>query len=119
MSIDIKGKNVKLWKNEHETKDGRKFCTFSVSASRKMQDGTYRNKSVKLNTSKTIKIPNDVPSGTMVDFEGFLTLDVYTDRDGNEKSEVAIFVTDLKYQEFFPSADDDDSFEQMAEDIPF
>ena len=47
MSINVECKNVKLWKNEHEGRKG-KFYTYSVSVSKKMKDGSYKNKGMRV-----------------------------------------------------------------------
>lgn len=113
MSIDVSAKNVKLWKNEHEGRKG-KFYTFSVSASKKMQDGSYKNKSVRLFSKE---IPQSVPNGTMIDFEGFLTVDVFQSRDGSEVSNIAIYANKVIFHDWEEDIGDD--FERFEEDIPF
>lgn len=111
--FDITGRRVKLWVNDHEGRNG-KFQTYTVSISKKGADGKYINKAVKLFIGKEAWKPDTVPNGHIIDFEGFPTLDIYTDKDGNEKREVAIYATKINWGEL--SAD---SFEELDEQIPF
>ena len=113
MGFDVNAKNVKLWKNEHEGRKG-KFYTFSVSASKKMQDGTTKYKSMRVFSKD---IPQDIPNGTLVDIEGFITLDVYSGRDG-EVSNIAIYAQKITAHDW-EDQDLGDNFDKLEEDIPF
>ena len=112
MSINVECKNVKLWKNEHEGRKG-KFYTYSVSVSKKQKDGSYKNKGMKVYPKDGL--PNDLPNGATCDIEGFLTLDVYTGRDG-EVATPMIYANNIKFHDIDL---DLDSFEQLDEDVPF
>lgn len=114
MSIDVSAKNVKLWKNEHEGRKGT-WYSYSISASKRMQDGSYKNKGMKVFTKNGI--PAEVPNGAMCDIEGFITLDVWDGRDG-EVSNIAIYATEIKFHDH-ESQDYGDNFAQAEEDIPF
>lgn len=111
MSINIEANNVKLWKNEREGRKG-KFYTYSISNSKKMKDGTYKNKGIKVIYPQGL--PNELPNGATCDIKGFLTLDVWEGRDG-EVANHAIFAQEIKFHDL----DDVDSFEQLDEDVPF
>ena len=114
MSINVEAKNVKLWKNEHEGRKG-KWYSYSISASKKMQDGSYKNKGMKVFCKEGI--PNEIPNGSMCDIKGFLTLDVYQGRDG-EVSNIAVYANEIKFHDY-DSQDYGDSFEELDEDVPF
>lgn len=118
MGINIEAKGVKLWKNEHEGRKG-KFFTYSISIGKKMQDGTYKNKAIKVYPKGGL--PNEVPNGSTVDIEGFLTLDIYNSRSG-ELTQPMIYANKIVFRDMdTPSQEDDymDSYESLAEDIPF
>ena len=115
MSINVEAKNVKLWKNAHEGRNGT-FYTYSISASKKMQDGTYKNKSVKVFLKGGL--PDEIPSGAMCDISGFLTLDIYEGKNG-EVSNVAIYANEIKFHDWEAQDDYPDNFSQAEEDIPF
>lgn len=109
--IDIKGTNVKLWANKREGRNGA-WVQYSVSFSKK--DGEkYINKPVRVFFGKDIEIPEGAKNGATIDFEGFPTLDVYTDKEGNERKEVALFIRSIKWNDVA------DSFAQAEVDIPF
>lgn len=110
--LDIKGTNVKLWANERDGRNG-KFVTFSISFSKK--DGEkYINKPVKVFFGRDTWIPETAKKGgATIDFEGFPTLDVYTDRDGNERKDIAIYIKKVDWKDI------SDSFEEAEADVPF
>jgi hypothetical protein len=114
MSINVEAKNVKLWKNEHEGRKG-KWYTFSISASKKMQDGSYKNKSIRVFSKDGI--PTEIPNGSVCDINGFLTLDIFQGRDG-EVSNIALYANEIKFRDY-ESQDYGDSFEELDEDVPF
>lgn len=111
--MDVKGKDVKLWVNEYEKKDGGKFRTYSVSSSRKDADGKYMYAPMKVFFKKDIDVSH-VENGTPFDFEGFMTVDAYTNKDGKEVRNPAIMVTRADFGEL-----GDTGFAEAEEDIPF
>lgn len=113
--LDIRGENIKLWKNERKGKDGTPFYTYSISISSKDMDGKWINKQVKLRFPKSVHVPDDLANGAMIDFAGFPTLDVYTGKDGNEHREVMIVAQNVRFIDY----DYGDSFAQAGDDIPF
>lgn len=113
MSINVECKNVKLWKNEHEGRKGT-FYTYSVSVSKKMKDGTYKNKGMKVYPKDGL--PNDLPNGATCDIEGFLTLDIFQGRDG-EVMNPMIYANTIKFHDY--DFDDVDGYEQLDAEIPF
>ena len=118
--LDIIGKDVKLWVNTHETRKGT-FDTYTISVSKKVED-KYVNKPVRLIFSKDTKVPNGLKSGDRVDFEGFPSLDIYTDRYGNERRDIVIFAKTVRFLDHEDDADEEDlyaGFGQAADDIPF
>ena len=113
--LNISANRHKLWVDTHEGKNGT-FKTYATSISRKV-DGKYVNKTVKLFFSRDIDLPNYLGNGMLISFEGFPTLDIYTDKSGAERRDVAIFVTKLTWWE--SNDDDEDTFTAMEEEIPF
>ena len=113
--LNIKGENVKLWKNEHMGKDGKPWYTYSISVSSKDASGKRQYMPIKLRFPKAVHVPADLESGAMIDFEGFPTFDIYTGKDGNEHREVMIVAQTVRFRDY----DLGDSFEQAGDDIPF
>lgn len=114
--LDIIGKDVKLWKNKHEGGKGV-WYSYNISVSRK-KDSEWLNKPVKLFIPRDIEVPSGIKNGSLVDFKGFPTLDVYTGRDGAEHIDIMVFVQELKFKDHEANGEYD-SFEQAGEDIPF
>ena len=125
MSINISGKNEKLWKNERQSRNGGTWFDYSISVSKKGQDGNYVNAYMKVKFSSKLTIPNELPNGAQMDFEGFLTPDVYTDRNGQEVKRTMIMVTNVKFHDIYGDDNTDDVYNdvddmaQAADDIPF
>ena len=115
MSIDVTGKSVKLWVNNVQTKDGRSFNSYNVGISKKNSDGSYTNMYLKTKFGKDAYVPKDIPNGAQMDFEGFLTVDAYTDRSGNEVKNPALFVTKVIFHDMY----DTQGFAEAEMDIPF
>lgn len=120
MSIDVSGKNVRLWRSDRETRDGRTWSDYSVGISKKNQDGGYARGYIKVRFGRDIELPERVENGTNIDFEGYITLDTYRDRSGNEVKKDMIMITAVKFNDLPQEAPDyGDSFSQAEEDIPF
>lgn len=113
MSQNWTGENVKLWINPHERQDGTTWFTYAISVGRKDITGSYVYKSVKAVMGKDIRLDR-YSNGDFVDFSGFPTIDMYTDRSGNERQEIAVFITSMN-----PHGAEVDSFEEADDDIPF
>ncbi len=121
--IDVRSDNAKLWKSEHTTRDGRKFYSYTVGISKKVDSG-YINKYIKLFRKKGIDIPADTPNGATIKFKGFLALDTYTDKTGKEVSEPAIMATELYIEGTAPQQAEEPHVENTGfatteDDIPF
>ena len=125
MSIDVSGKNVKLWKNERQSRNGGTWFDYSIGIFKKAQDGKYVNAYVKCKFSSKLSVPNELPNGASMDFEGFLTPDVYKDRNGQEVKRDMIMITQVKFHDVYgddggyDTYDGVDSFSQAEDDIPF
>lgn len=115
MSIDITGKNVKLWVNNVQTRDGRSFPTYNIGIGKKNKDGSFTNMYLKVRFGKDIHIPENIANGTQMDFDGFFTVDTYTNRNGEEVKTPAIFITNARFADSY----DIDGFSQAEADIPF
>ena len=120
MSIDINGKNCKLWVNEHKKQNGDLWFTYTVGVSRKDQNGQYVNAYQDVQFTKNAD-PAGIPNGTTFDFEGWLSVKVYRDKDGKEVRRPIIMINRASFN-YSPEAAGEsyaDSFEALAEDVPF
>lgn len=121
MSIEVKGKNCKLWIKEHEGKDGNKWNTYSIGVSRKDLNGSYVNAYQDVTFTRNAGLTSDIPNGTLFDFEGWMSVKTRKDRDGNSRNYPVITVNKANFQ-YDPQAAAEsyqDSFEQLDSDIPF
>lgn len=113
--FNVKITDAKLWKNEHQGRNGT-FYTYSISVSKKMQDGSFKNKGMKVYVQKGV--PKEVPNGALCDIDGFMTLDVFNGRDG-EVVNPMVFATEVKFADYEAQQESYDSFEELDEDVPF
>ena len=107
MGYKIYASNVRLWKNKHTRKDGSPFFTYTVSHSKKNDDGNFVNKYVRVYFSKDIRVPRDLENGATVGFKGFPVIDIYTTKAGEEKMDIAYMVTDFHVENSTDYADVD------------
>lgn len=108
--MDVSAKNAKIWRKDIEGKNGT-FHKYSVSVSKKTQDGKYVNAYIPVVFSKKADAPDKIENGALCDFEGFMSVESYTDREGNTRNTPQIVIMSALFEE--------DGFEQAMGDIPF
>ena len=114
--MDVTVKKAKLWVNEHKKRDGDKWFDYNVSCSKKDQDGNFINCNLKVKFSKDVNVPANLPNGYDLDeFSGFFSVDVYTDRSGQEVRKPMIVVMSV------PQWEDgaEYGYQEVDEDVPF
>lgn len=113
--MDVIAKRAKLWRKDIEGKNGI-FHKYTVGITRKTQDGKYVNAYIPVVFSKRAEAPDEIPNGTLCDFEGFMSVESYTDRDGNARNTPQIVIMSIEFDDPTIGVD---SFEQASDDIPF
>lgn len=108
--MDVSAKNAKIWRKDIEGKNGT-FHKYSVSVSKKTQDGKYVNAYIPVVFSKKADAPDKIENGALCDFEGFMSVESYTDREGNTRNTPQIVIMSALFEE--------DGFEQAEAEIPF
>ncbi len=108
--MEVSAKNAKIWRKDIEGKNGT-FHKYSVSVSKKTQDGKYVNAYIPVVFSKKADAPDKIENGALCDFEGFMSVESYTDRDGNTRNTPQIVIMSALFEE--------DGFEQAEEEVPF
>lgn len=108
--MDVSAKNAKIWRKDIEGKNGT-FHKYSVSVSKKTQDGKYVNAYIPVVFSKKADAPEKIENGALCDFEGFMSVESYTDREGNTRNTPQIVIMSALFEE--------DGFAQAEADIPF
>lgn len=108
--MEVSAKNAKIWRKDIEGKNGT-FHKYSVSVSKKTQDGKYVNAYIPVVFSKKADAPDKIENGALCDFEGFMSVESYTDREGNTRNAPQIVIMSALFEE--------DGFEQAEAEIPF
>ena len=107
--MDVKANKAKIWRKDFEGKNGA-FYKYSVSIGKKDEDGKYVNAYIPVVFSKKSGAPEKIDNGALCNFEGFMSVDSYTDKEGNTRNVPMIVIM---------SADFDAGFKEAEEDIPF
>ena len=113
--MDVSAKNAKIWRKDIEGKNGT-FHKYSVSVSKKTQDGKYVNAYIPVVFSKRAEAPEEIPNGAMCDFDGFMSVESYTDKDGNTRNTPQIVVMNIEFDDPTIGAD---GFSKAEEELPF
>lgn len=113
--MDVSEKNAKLWRKDIQGKNGI-FHRYSVGVSKKTQDGKYVNAYIPVMFSKKAEAPDDIPNGALCSIEGFMSVESYTDRDGNTRNSPQIVVMKIEFDDPTIGAD---GFKQAEDELPF
>lgn len=108
--MNVSEKKAKIWRKDYQGKNGE-FYRYSVSVSKKNEDGKYVNAYIPIRFSKKADAPEKIENGAVCSFEGFMSVESFKDKDGNDRNQPMIVVMSVQFE--------GDSFEQMEEDIPF
>lgn len=114
--MNVTAKRAKIWRKDFKTRNGEDFYRYSVSISKKTQDGRYINAYMPVMFSKKADAPEKIDNGALCDFEGFMSVDSYTDKDGNARNTPMIIIMSVEFDDPTVGVD---SFEQASSDIPF
>ena len=108
--MEVSGKNVKVWRKDIQGKNGM-FYKYTVGISKKTQDGKYVNAYIPVVFSKKADAPEKIENGAVIDFEGFMSVESYTDKEGNTRNSPQIVIMNAVFE--------DDGFAQAEAEIPF
>lgn len=115
--MNVSEKNCRIWRKDFEGKNGT-FHRYSISFRGKKADGSYTPYCyMDIKFSKKSGAPEKITNGATCEFEGFLSADSYTNKDGKEVVTPQIVVTKVKFDG--DAEDVGDNFEEMSEEIPF
>lgn len=112
--MNVSEKNAKIWRKEIDGKNGT-FYKYSVSVSKKV-DGHYVNAYIPVIFSRKADAPDVIDNGAKCSFSGFMSVDSYTDKDGNTKNTPQIVIMSVDFDDPTTGVD---TFEQAEEEIPF
>ena len=122
--MDVRGENTRVWVNERQRRDGGKWFDYSIGVSKKKEDDSYTTVYLKARFTKDVDVPDPMPNGTKMDWAGFMSVDEYTDKDGNEVKKPMVVVTEARFEMALPRRTEEDAmdptgFDAVEEDIPF
>ena len=113
--MDVKATKAKIWRKDIPMKNGDTFPKYSVSVSRKMQDGKFVNAYIPVVFAKRTDV-GEISNGATCDFVGFVSVESYTDREGNIRNSPQIVITKVEFED---PAEGVDSFESAEDETPF
>lgn len=116
--MNISEKGTRVWRKDIESKNGT-FYRYSVSISKKREDGSYANKYMPIRFAKKANMPEKISNGAKCDFSGFLSVEERPDRDGNTITEFVIVAMNATLTEGGDPTEGVDSFAEAETDIPF
>lgn len=118
MSVEVRGNNCKLWIKEREGRDGDKWYSYSIGVSKKDMNGSYINAYQDVAFTRNAGLTSDIKNGTTFDFEGWMSVKVFKDREGKEVRRPIIMINKANFK-YDRSEVQSDSFEALDEDVPF
>ncbi len=113
--MEVSARKAKIWRKDIEGRNGT-FYRYSVGVSKKTEDGNYVNAYIPVVFSRKSNAPEKISNGAVCDFSGFMSVESYTDREGNTKNSPQIVVMKVNFED---STEGVDSFEEAEVDIPF
>ena len=116
--MNVSDKGAKIWRKDIESKNGT-FYRYSVSVSKKREDGSYASVYVPIIFAKKANMPEKITNGAKCDYSGFLSVDEYTDKEGKSVRAIQIIAMNARLTDADDPTEDVDSFEQLETDIPF
>ena len=116
--MNISEKNARIWRKDIEGRKGT-FHRYSVGVSKKTDDGSYITAYIPIIFAKRANMPEKIENGAKCDFSGFLSVDTYTDKDGEIRKQINIIAMNARLTDAEDPSADVDSFEVAEEDIPF
>ena len=114
--MDVSERNARIWRRDIEGKNGT-FYRYTTSVSSKNQDGSYSNAYMDIKFSKKSGAPEKIENGAKCDFNGFMTVESYKDKEGKEHNRPVIMVMECAFEN--DPEDMGDSFSQAEDEIPF
>ena len=112
--MEVSAKKAKLWRKDIQGKNGV-FHKYTVGISKKTQDGKFVNAYMPVVFSRKAETPDEIPNGALCEFEGFMSVESYTDRDGNARNTPQIVIMSVEFDD--PTIGT--SFEEAESEIPF
>ena len=114
--MNVSEKNARIWRKDFEGKNGA-YYRYTVGIRSKNMDSTFTTYYMPIKFSKKSGAPEKISNGAVCDFEGFLTSDSYTSKDGKEVTFPQIIVMNAHFEG--DAEDIGDSFAELDMEMPF
>ena len=115
--MNVSEKKARIWRKDFEGKNGV-YHRYTIRIRSKNDDGTSgASYYMPIKFSKKCGAPEKITNGAYCDFEGFLTTDSYTNKEGKEVVNPQIIVMKVHFEG--DVEDGGDSFSEMEEEVPF
>ena len=113
--MEVSAKKAKIWRREVEGSKGR-WYRYSVGVSTKTIDGEWKTAYLPIRFAQKAEAPDEIPNGAVCDFEGFMSVDYFDSKNGEEIRRPQIVVMKVEFEDPTTGVD---SFEQAEVEIPF
>lgn len=113
--MDVSANRVKIWRKDIEGANG-KWHRYSVGVSTKTIDGEWKTVYIPIRFAKQADAPEEIPNGAICDFEGFLSVDFFDNKNGEEVKRLQIVAMKVEFEDPTTGVD---SFEKAEIEIPF
>ena len=117
MGINVKAERVKIWRKDIEGKKGT-FYRYTAGVSTKVDDKRV-NAYMPVRFTKKSGAPQKIENGATCDFEGFMGVESYTDREGKAINTPMVWIMSVQFEGNVGEDIEDDNYEQLSEDVPF
>ena len=115
--MNVSEKNARIWRDEHEGRDGNPFYTYRTSVSKKDESGEYVRTYFDIKFSRKSGVTEPIENGAKCDYSGFMSVRSYKNREGKVVTLPEIIVMEAQFD--VDEKDMPDSFEQAQIEIPF
>lgn len=115
--MNISEKKAKIWRKDYEGKNGT-YSRYSVRIKGETMDGETITYYMPVKFAKRCDAPARISNGTECEIEGFLSVESYKNKNGEEVKQPQIIVMRAKFKGDYDD-EGEDGFAQAEVDIPF
>ena len=113
--MEVSAKKAKIWRKDIQGAKGT-WHKYSVSISTKTIGGERKTIYMPIRFAQKSGAPEEIPNGAVCDFEGFMSVDYFDSKNGEEVKRPQIVVMKAEFED---PTEGVDSFEQAEIEIPF
>lgn len=113
--MDVMARKARIWRTENKGVNGT-WYRYSVSISTKTIDGERKTVYMPIRFAKQADAPEEIPNGAVCNFKGFMSVDYFDSKNGEEVKRPQIVVMSVDFEDATVGVD---SFEKAEVEIPF